>query len=52
MPKISNGDTGTSTRTPTQMTNAGTSMLPVPRMTLAKPFITQSNTFPEKTTLE
>ena len=52
MPKISRGDNGTRTTTPTQMTNAGTSMLPVPRTTLAKPFMTQSNTLPANTTLE
>jgi len=37
---------------PAQMNNAGTNMLPVPRMMLAKPFISQSKTLPAKTTLE
>jgi hypothetical protein len=52
MPKISSGESGTSTTTPTQITNAGISMLPVPRMTLANPLSSQSSTLPENTTFE
>ena len=51
-PKIRHGESGTSTTTPMQITNAGTSMLPVPRITFANPFIAQSSTFPANTTLE
>jgi hypothetical protein len=51
-PKIRHGESGTSTTTPTQITNAGTTMLPVPRMTLASPFIAHSSTFPANTTFE
>ncbi len=52
MPKIRQGESGTSTTTPTQITRAGTSMLPVPRITLAKPFMAQTRTLPLKTMLE
>ncbi len=52
MPKMSSGDSGTSTTTPTQITNAGTSILPVPRMMLAKPLSSQSSTLPANTTFE
>ena len=52
MPKISIGESGTSTTTPAQITTAGTSMLPVPRITLASPFISHSSTLPANTTLE
>ena len=52
IPKISMGDNGTSTTTPAQITAAGTSMLPVPRMTLARPLSSQSSTMPANTTFE
>ena len=52
MPKISSGDSGTSTTTPTQITDPGTSILPVPRMMLAKPLSSQSSTLPANTTFE
>ena len=51
-PKIRQGDSGTSRTTPTQIASDGTSMLPVPRMTLASAFISQTSTVPAKTTLE
>jgi len=49
---MSTGDNGISTTTPAQITNAGTSMLPVPRITLAKPLSTHSRTLPANTTFE
>ncbi len=52
MPKSRQGDSGTSTTTPTQITTAGTSMLPVPRIALASAFMIQMKILPEKTTLE
>ncbi len=52
MPKIRHGDSGTSTTTPTQITKAGTSMLPVPRIALARAFRIQMKILPAKTTLE
>ena len=51
-PKISTGDSGTSNTTPTQIASDGTSMLPVPRSTLASAFISQTSTAPAKTTFE
>ena len=51
-PKISNGDNGTSSTTPRQMVNDGTSMLPVPRITLASAFASQTSVMPAKTTSE
>ena len=51
-PKISAGDSGTSSTTPIQIAIAGTNMLPVPRMTLASAFISQTSTVPPNTTLE
>ena len=51
-PKISTGESGISTTTPAQITKAGTSMLPVPRMTLAKPLSNHSRTLPANTTFE
>ena len=51
-PKISTGESGTSSTTPRQIAIEGTSMLPVPRMTLASAFISQISTLPAKTTLE
>ena len=51
-PKMSKGESGTSRTVPAQMTSAGTSMLPVPRITLARPFITQSRTLPANTISE
>jgi hypothetical protein len=51
-PKIRQGESGISTTTPTQITTAGTSMLPVARIALAKAFKIQRKTLPAKTTLE
>src|SRR5262249_783213 len=51
-PKIRHGESGTRRTTPTQLTSAGTHILPVPRTALARPFMTHSNTLPAKTTLE
>ena len=51
-PKISRGDKGMSSTTPAQVTSAGNSMLPVPRITLASAFINQSAMLPAKTTFE
>jgi hypothetical protein len=51
-PKISSGDSGTSRRTPPHTASEGTSMLPVPRTTLASAFITHTRTAPVKTTFE
>ena len=52
MPKIRHGDSGTSTATPALTDNDGTSMLPVPRMTLASAFISQTSGVAAKTMLE
>lgn len=49
MPKISTGEIGISRTTPTQMTMAGSSMLPVPRTTLASPFMVRVSGVPRKT---
>ena len=51
-PKISSGESGTSSTTPTQIASDGTSMLPVPRITLASAFISQTSTVPANTTFE
>jgi len=51
-PKISKGDSGISNTTPAQMATAGTSMLPVPRSTLASAFISHTSTAPANTTFE
>ena len=51
-PKISRGESGTSTTTPRQTASAGTSMFPVPRITLASAFISQTSRLPAKTTFE
>ena len=51
-PKINSGESGTKASAPAQITSAGTSILPVPRITLARPFITHSSTLPPNTTLE
>ena len=51
-PKISAGDSGTSSATPRQIASDGTSMLPVPRMTLASAFRIQTRMQPENTTSE
>ena len=51
-PKISTGESGTSSATPTQTAADGTSMLPVPRIELASAFISQTSTLPANTTLE
>ena len=51
-PKISTGESGRRRTTPSQTASAGTSMLPVPRITLANAFITHTSTLPAKTTLE
>ncbi len=51
-PKIRHGDSGTSNATPAQIATDGTSMLPVPRSTLASAFISQTSTTPANTTLE
>ena len=46
------GDSGISTTTPAQVTIAGTTMLPVPRTTLASELKIHTRTAPAKTTLE
>src|SRR5207248_383779 len=46
------GGSDTRTTTPTLITDAGTSMLPVPRTALASAFIAHSRTLPANTTLE
>ena len=51
-PKISKGDSGISKTTPTQIATEGTSMLPVPRSTLASAFISHTSTAPANTTFE
>ena len=52
MPKIRQGESGTRKATPPQITDAGTSMLPVPRITFASPFMVQSRMLPANTTFE
>ncbi len=51
-PKISAGDSGISTTAPTQATAAGSSMLPVPRITLASELNSQIRTAPAKMVFE
>ena len=51
-PKISKGDSGISNTTPTQIATDGTSMLPVPRSTLASAFISHTSTAPANTMFE
>ena len=51
-PKIRHGDSGTNSTTPAQTASDGTSMFPVPRMTLASAFISHTSGIPAKTTLE
>ena len=51
-PKISTGESGTSSTTPMQIASEGTNMLPVPRMALAQAFISQVRTLPANTTFE
>ena len=52
MPKIRHGDSGISTTTPTQITMAGTSILPVPRIALDSALRIQISTLPANTTFE
>ena len=52
MPKIRQGDSGTSTTTPTQITAAGTSILPVPRIALDSALRVQITMLPANTTFE
>jgi hypothetical protein len=49
---MNSGDRGMSRATPTQMASEGTSMLPVPRITLASPFMSHTSHVPAKTTFE
>ena len=51
-PKISRGDSGISNTTPTQIATDGTSILPVPRSTLASAFSSHTSAAPANTTLE
>ena len=51
-PNISTGESGTSRANPVQIASEGTSMLPVPRSTLASAFISQTSQAPAKTTFE
>ena len=51
-PKISNGESGISNTTPTHIATDGTSMLPVPRSTLASAFSSHTSTAPANTTFE
>ena len=51
-PKMNSGESGTSRTMPRQTASDGTSMLPVPRMTLASAFMSQTRTLPTKTTFE
>jgi hypothetical protein len=46
------GDSGISTAAPTQVTTAGTAILPVPRITLASELKSHTRTAPPNTTLE
>jgi hypothetical protein len=46
------GDTGISAVAPTEVTAAGTAMLPVPRITFASALNSQIRMVPEKTTWE
>src|SRR5262249_38555226 len=51
-PKMRHGDRGISAAAPTDVTTAGTAMLPVPRITLASELKTQIRIAPEETTVE
>ena len=51
-PKMSAGESGITTRAPTQITEAGNAMLPVPRMTAASELKSHTSTAPAKTQLE
>ncbi len=51
-PKISTGDIGIRITTPTQVTAAGSAMLPVPRMTAASELNSQTSTAPAKIQFE
>ena len=51
-PKISNGDSGMSTAAPAQVTQAGTAMLPVPRITAASELNSHTSTAPANTKFE
>src|SRR2546425_545248 len=51
-PKMRHGDRGMSAAAPTDVTAAGTAMLPVPRITFASELKIQITMAPEKTTLE
>jgi hypothetical protein len=51
-PRINRGETGTRKITPARITAAAAIMLPVPRITAARPLINQSSTLPPKTTFE
>ena len=52
MPKMRQGDSGTSSSAPTATTVAGKSILPVPRMTAASELNSQSGSAPANTRLE
>ena len=51
-PKISSGDSGTSSTTPATVTLAGTAMLPVPRITAASELNIHTSTAPANTQCE
>jgi len=51
-PKISTGETTSSTPTPPASTSAGSRMLPLPRSTLAKALSSHSSVAPQKIALE
>jgi hypothetical protein len=51
-PRIRQGDSGTRITVRPTLTPAGTTMFPVPRMTLAKALNTQIKTIPAKTMSE
>ncbi len=52
IPKMRQGESGTSSTTPRQTAADGTCMLPVPRITLASAFISHTSAVPANTTLE
>ena len=52
MPKIKHGESGTRITMPPQITAEGTSMLPVPRRTLASALTSQISRLPAKTMFE
>lgn len=52
IPKIRHGDSGISSTTPRQIASDGTNMLPVPRITLARAFISHTSGVPANTTVE